>query len=338
LKSKPSTLDPDPFHPAPRAPRAAPVSAWKKDRGLVAGALRLRRVRFHLGRRSCGGSASRPRFRSAARCGYVAPQPCACAGAGAWRRTRRRGRPAVAKGSRSSKKRLWGPAPRKSSTLSPRRRGREREISVATEKDPHGVWKLTGIDGVVPGTSRPYRHSGADAAACSPATALGASTARGVLQPRRPPEPTGGGSRGGPRSSYSAAAANSCPPEVESSTTRASAATDRHPVQYPGDLDYAALSHDPWAQGQGPRAAIFDFCARWSRRRRTVRPPKPWRAGPGLMMLWLDAQSASSWRWVHGVPDVYSLSSPAAAAGRDGGHVVMNLWAVRSPAVRRRRG
>lgn len=215
----------------------------------------------------------------------------------------------------------------------------EREIVVAIEKTPMGIWMLPGIDGVDPcHVASVYPNSGAEAAGLQPGDQLlrfdghdvysrahlsqlvEAAAGRPALLEFR---------RGGEMRSA----------EVQSAYDEK---LDRHliGIQFNilADLDYAALSHPtPWAQVKAHAVAIFDFL------RALVTPATSGAAaeavgGPVLilMMLWLMLKSSFILAvWFTGFLNVnLAIINLLPLPLLDGGHVVMNLWAgiTRRPA------
>ncbi len=217
--------------------------------------------------------------------------------------------------------------------------GGEREISLATEKTPLGVWALPGVEGMDPcHVASVYRDSGAEAAGLLPGDQLLRFDGRDIY------------SRAHLSQMVEAAAGRPAAIEFRRGGKIRSASVEsvwdeglkRHliGIQFNtlADLDYSALSHpSPWAQVKGHAASIFDFL-------RALATPATSGAAAGavggpvliLLMLWLMLKSSFILAiWFTGFLNVnLAIINLLPLPILDGGHVVLNLWelATRRPA------
>ncbi|HRT04438.1 MAG TPA: site-2 protease family protein [Kiritimatiellia bacterium] len=341
LKSE--TLDPRPStlstpRPAPRA--LPPVSAWKKIVVSVAGAFGNVVFAFVLATVVWWvGKPSSLQERCAV-VGYVATNsPALALGlAPGDELVAVDGQP-VANWQQVVEKTALGPAREVVLRYRPVGGEGEREISVATEKTPMGVWMLPGIDGVDPcHVASVYPNSGAEAAGLQPGDQLLRFDGHDVYS-RAHLSQLVEAAAGRPALLEFRRGGELLSAEVESSYDEK---LGRHliGIQFNtlADLDYAALSHPtPWAQVKGHAAAIFDFL------RALVTPATSGAAaeavgGPVLilMMLWLMLKSSFILAvWFTGFLNVnLAIINLLPLPLLDGGHVVMNLWAgiTRRPA------
>ena len=222
------------------------------------------------------------------------------------------------------------------------RDGAERDVALATEKSPVGVWMLPGLDGMDPcHVAAVYPHSGAAAADLRPGDRIVRFDGQDVF------------SRAHLSQLVEAAADRPAAVEfLRAGQTRSASVEStwdeglqRHliGIQFNtlADLDYAALSHPtPWAQVKNHAGAIFSFL------RALATPATSGVAaeavgGPVLilLMLWLMLKSSFVLAvWFTGFLNVnLAIINLLPLPVLDGGHVVVGLWeaVARRPASAR---
>ena len=222
------------------------------------------------------------------------------------------------------------------------RAGAERDVALATEKSPVGVWTLPGLDGMDPcHVAAVYPHSGAAAADLRPGDRIVRFDGQDVFS-RAHLSQLVEAAAGRPAAVEFLRAGQTLSASVESTWDEG---LQRHliGIQFNtlADLDYAALSHPtPWAQVQNHAGAIFSFL------RALATPATSGVAaeavgGPVLilLMLWLMLKSSFVLAvWFTGFLNVnLAIINLLPLPVLDGGHVVVNLWeaVARRPASAR---
>ena len=222
------------------------------------------------------------------------------------------------------------------------RAGAEREVALATEKSPVGVWMLPGLDGMDPcHVAAVYPQSGAAAADLRPGDRIVRFDGQDVFS-RAHLSQLVEAAAGRPAAVEFLRAGQTLSASVESTWDEG---LQRHliGIQFNtlADLDYAALSHPtPWAQVQNHAGAIFSFL------RALATPATSGVAaeavgGPVLilLMLWLMLKSSFVLAvWFTGFLNVnLAIINLLPLPVLDGGHVVVGLWeaVARRPASAR---
>ena len=222
------------------------------------------------------------------------------------------------------------------------RDGAERDVALATEKSPVGVWMLPGLDGMDPcHVAAVYPHSGAAAADLRPGDRIVRFDGQDVFS-RAHLSQLVEAAAGRPAAVEFLRAGQTLSASVESTWDEG---LQRHliGIQFNtlADLDYAALSHPtPWAQVQNHAGAIFSFL------RALATPATSGVAaeavgGPVLilLMLWLMLKSSFVLAvWFTGFLNVnLAIINLLPLPVLDGGHVVVGLWeaVARRPASAR---
>ena len=222
------------------------------------------------------------------------------------------------------------------------RAGAERDVALATEKSPVGVWTLPGLDGMDPcHVAAVYPHSGAAAADLRPGDRIVRFDGQDVFS-RAHLSQLVEAAAGRPAAVEFLRAGQTLSASVESTWDEG---LQRHliGIQFNtlADLDYAALSHPtPWAQVKNHAGAIFSFL------RALATPATSGVAaeavgGPVLilLMLWLMLKSSFVLAvWFTGFLNVnLAIINLLPLPVLDGGHVVVNLWeaVARRPASAR---
>ncbi len=222
------------------------------------------------------------------------------------------------------------------------RDGAEREVALATEKSPVGVWTLPGLDGMDPcHVAAVYPHSGAAAADLRPGDRIVRFDGQDVFS-RAHLSQLVEAAAGRPAAVDFLRAGQTRSASVESTWDEG---LQRHliGIQFNtlADLDYAALSHPtPWAQVKNHAGAIFSFL------RALATPATSGVAaeavgGPVLilLMLWLMLKSSFVLAvWFTGFLNVnLAIINLLPLPVLDGGHVVVGLWeaVARRPASAR---
>ena len=222
------------------------------------------------------------------------------------------------------------------------RDGAERDVALATEKSPVGVWTLPGLDGMDPcHVAAVYPHSGAAAADLRPGDRIVRFDDQDVFS-RAHLSQLVEAAAGRPAAVEFLRAGQTLSASVESTWDEG---LQRHliGIQFNtlADLDYAALSHPtPWAQVKNHAGAIFSFL------RALATPATSGVAaeavgGPVLilLMLWLMLKSSFVLAvWFTGFLNVnLAIINLLPLPVLDGGHVVVGLWeaVARRPASAR---
>ena len=222
------------------------------------------------------------------------------------------------------------------------RDGAEREVALATEKSPVGVWMLPGLDGMDPcHVAAVYPHSGAAAADLRPGDRIVRFDDQEVFS-RAHLSQLVEAAAGRPAAVDFLRDGQTMSASVESTWDEG---LQRHliGIQFNtlADLDYAALSHPtPWAQVKNHAGAIFSFL------RALATPATSGVAaeavgGPVLilLMLWLMLKSSFVLAvWFTGFLNVnLAIINLLPLPVLDGGHVVLSLWeaVARRPASAR---
>ena len=222
------------------------------------------------------------------------------------------------------------------------RAGAEREVALATEKSPVGVWMLPGLDGMDPcHVAAVYPHSGAAAADLCPGDRIVRFDGQEVFS-RAHLSQLVEAAAGRPAAVDFLRDGQTMSASVESTWDEG---LQRHliGIQFNtlADLDYAALSHPtPWAQVKNHAGAIFSFL------RALATPATSGVAaeavgGPVLilLMLWLMLKSSFVLAvWFTGFLNVnLAIINLLPLPVLDGGHVVLSLWeaVARRPASAR---